>query len=200
MKRICVFCGASSGTRPEYVETARELARVLTAEGIELVYGGSRVGLMGALASAVLAGGGKVTGVIPAALVEKELAFTEVTDLRVVGSMHERKALMASLSDAFVALPGGLGTLEEIFEVLTWGQLGIHGKPCGLLNACGYYDHLARFLDHAEAEQFLVPAHRAMILTAESPAALLARFRAYTPPRVDKAAWLLRRGSGPPGS
>lgn len=157
------------------------------------------MGLMGELAVAVLARGGRVTGVIPRALVEKELAFTEVSDLRIVGSMHERKAVMAELSDAFVALPGGLGTIEELFEVLTWAQLGMHQKPCGLLNTARYFDLVAAFLDHAVAEQFIAPAHRAMVVVAEKPEDLLARFRAYEPPTEDKARWVLHRASAGTG-
>ncbi len=136
MKRICVFCGSSPGARLEYARAARELADLLIKRNIGLVYGGARVGIMGEIASAVLKQGGEVIGVIPQELVEKEVAFTELTDLRIVGSMHERKALMAELSDGFIALPGGLGTIEEFFEVLTWAQLGLHRKPCGLLNVC----------------------------------------------------------------
>ena len=193
LHRICVFCGSTPGSRPEYVETARSLARELASRGIELVYGGGRVGLMGEIALEAMRTGVRVTGVIPRALVEKELAFTEVSDLRIVGSMHERKALMSELSDAFIALPGGLGTIEELFEVLTWGQLGIHRKPCGLLNSVGYFDHLSGFLDHAVTQRFVQPAHREMILMEESPGALIERFLGYEPPSVDKARWLFEQ-------
>ncbi len=182
MKRICVFCGSSPGARQEYVQAARELGQVLTKRNIGLVYGGARVGVMGELASAVLKNGGEVIGVIPQDLVEKEVAFTELADLRVVGSMHERKALMAELADAFIALPGGLGTIEEFFEVLTWAQLGMHHKPCGLLNICQYYDNLMTFLDQAVAEQFIEAEHRSMLLIDESPDALLDQFTRYQPP------------------
>jgi uncharacterized protein (TIGR00730 family) len=152
MKRICVFAGSSAGVRPEYLRAAADLGTVLAARGIELVYGGARVGMMGAVAGAVLAGGGRVTGVIPQALVEKEVAHDGLTELRVVTSMHQRKALMADLSDAFIALPGGWGTLDEMFEILTWAQLGLHRKPCGLLNVSGYFDRLLAFLDALQSQ------------------------------------------------
>jgi hypothetical protein len=181
VQRICVFCGSSPGGRPEYVAAAQGLARALAGRGLGLVYGGGAVGLMGVLARATLAAGGKVTGVIP----------RDLTDLRVVGSMHERKALMAGLADAFIALPGGLGTLEEFFEVFTWAQLGMHRKPCGLLDVGGYYRRLVDFLDHAVDEQFVRPEHRAMLLVEEDVAALLDRLAAYQPPDVDKAHWIL---------
>ena len=184
VERICVFCGASPGARPEYAEAARELARLLTAEGIGLVYGGGGVGLMGALADAVIAAGGKLTGVIPRALVDREIAHRDVMDMRVVGSMHERKALMADLSDAFVALPGGIGTLEELFEVYTWAQLGLHRKPCALLNVEGYYDGVADFLTHAVAERFLREETRDLLLVETDPAALIERLRRFEPPAV----------------
>jgi uncharacterized protein (TIGR00730 family) len=184
VERICVFCGASPGARPEYAEAARELARLLTAEGIRVVYGGGGVGLMGALADAVIAAGGKLTGVIPRALVDREIAHRDVMDMRVVGSMHERKALMAELSDAFVALPGGIGTLEELFEVYTWAQLGLHRKPCALLNVEGYYDGIADFLTQAVAERFLREETRDLLLVETDPAALIERLRSFEPPAV----------------
>ncbi|MCK6684153.1 MAG: TIGR00730 family Rossman fold protein [Thermoanaerobaculia bacterium] len=196
MQRLCVFCGSSPGLRPEYLEASRDLARVLAAQRIELVYGGSRVGLMGALAQAMLEHGGQVTGVIPEALVEKELAFTDATRLHVVGSMHERKALMADLSDGFIALPGGFGTLDEFFEAVTWVQLGIHRKPCGLLNVCGYFDSLAVFLDHATERGFIQRAHRAIVLMAGNGEELVSKLRTFLPPAVDKAAWALEQ-NGP---
>ncbi len=149
MNRISIFCGSSNGTRPEYLQVARRTGSLLADRGIGLVYGGANVGLMGAVADAALAKGGYVIGVIPRALVEKEVAHKHLTDLRVVGSMHERKATMAELSDAFIALPGGFGTMEEFVEVLTWSQLGLHAKPCGLLNVSGYYDPLLAFFRHA---------------------------------------------------
>src|SRR4051812_25425508 len=190
VERICVFCGASPGARPEYREATAELARLLAEEGIGVVYGGGGVGLMGALADAVLAQGGEVTGVIPRALVDREIAHRDVTDMRVVGSMHERKALMAELADAFVALPGGLGTLEELFEVYTWAQLGLHRKPCALLNVAGYYGPLEAMLDHAVDQRFLRPETRAMLVRDDSLDGLLERFAAWQPPGVPK--WIDR--------
>ena len=184
MERICVFCGASPGARHEYAEAARELARLLTAEGIGVVYGGGGVGLMGALADAVIAAGGDLTGVIPRALVDREIAHRDVMDMRVVGSMHERKALMADLSDAFVALPGGIGTLEELFEVYTWAQLGLHRKPCALLNVQGYYDGIEDFLAHAVGERFLREETRELLMVETDPAALIERLRTFEPPAV----------------
>jgi len=181
VQRICVFCGASPGARPAYREATTELARLLVADGIGVVYGGGGVGLMGALADAVRADGGEVIGVIPRALVEREIAHRDVSDLRVVGSMHERKALMADLSDAFVALPGGIGTLEELFEVYTWAQLGLHRKPCGLLNVDGYYDGIADFLTHAVTERFLRDEHRDLLMVEDDPATLLERIRGFEP-------------------
>jgi uncharacterized protein (TIGR00730 family) len=191
VKRVCVFCGSSPGARPEYIRAARELGDELCRRGIGLVYGGARVGLMGEIAAVVLRGGGQVTGIIPRELVDKEVAFTELTDLRIVGSMHERKAAMADLADGFITLPGGLGTLEEIFEVLTWGQLGMHSKPCGFFNVERYYDHLLTFMDHVVAERFIEPEHRDMILIDESARGLLDRFDTYVPPTVDKAHWAI---------
>lgn len=181
VKRICVFCGASPGARPEYAAATAELARLLVADGIGVVYGGGGVGLMGALADAVLAEGGDIVGVIPQALVDREIAHRDVSDMRVVGSMHERKALMAELSDAFVALPGGLGTLEELFEVYTWAQLGLHRKPCALLDVEGYYAGIARFLAHAVEERFVREEHRAMLMVERDPRALIDRLRGFEP-------------------
>jgi hypothetical protein len=181
MRRICVFCGSSPGARPAYAEATEAVGRLLVRERIGLVYGGAHVGLMGLLADTVLAAGGEATGVIPRALVDKEIAHTGLTDLRVVGSMHERKALMAELSDAFVALPGGLGTLEELFEIYTWAQLGLHSKPCALLDVEGYYSGVARFLDHAVAERFVRMEHREMLIVERSPDALLERLRRFRP-------------------
>lgn len=188
MKRICVFCGSSAGRNPAYRDAAEALGRLLAREGIGLVYGGSSVGLMTAVADAALAAGGEVIGVIPRALEAKEIAHPGLSALHVVGSMHERKALMAELSDGFVALPGGMGTFDEFFEVVTWAQLGIHVKPCGLLNVGGYYDRLTAFLDHAVAERFVKGEHREMIVVEERPEALLERFRAYRSPVVER--WL----------
>lgn len=199
MKRLCVFCGSSPGARPDYTQAARHLGHVLAAKKIGLVYGGGSVGVMGEIANAVLERGGEVTGVVPRGLVEKEVAFTELSDLRVVASMHERKALMVELSDGFIALPGGLGTIEELFEALTWAQLGIHQKPCGILNVCGYYDRLIGFLDHVVGQHFVESAHRSMLLVNESPEALLKDFEAYRPPKVDKAEWALRMANSVQG-
>jgi len=164
LRRVCVFCGSSPGDLDAYTIAARELGSVLARGGIDVVYGGGNVGLMKQVADAALAEGGQVIGVIPTALVDRELAHGTLSDLRVVASMHERKALMADLSDAFIALPGGLGTLEEIFEVVAWAQLGFHDKPCGLLNVAGYYDALLSFLDHAVASAFLRQPHRDLLI------------------------------------
>ena len=191
MKYICVFCGSSPGALPEYTEAARELGVALAKNGIGLVYGGARVGMMGAIASAVMKADGEVIGVMPKSLVEKEVAYVGITDLRIVNSMHERKALMSELSDGFIALPGGLGTIEEIFEVLTWSQLGIQKKPCGFLNVSNYYDKLVEFIDHAVEQEFIGPGSRKLIIVDETPEGLLKKFEEYQPPEVDKAAWAL---------
>jgi uncharacterized protein (TIGR00730 family) len=174
-KNICVFCGSSSGVHASHALAAQAVAKLLCRRGVGLVYGGGRVGLMGVLADACLAEGGRVTGVIPQALVDKEVAHLGLTELRVVGSMHERKAAMAELSDAFVALPGGYGTWEELFEMLTWTQLGIQRKPCGLLNVNGYYDPLLKFADQAVSEGFLREANRRLLLSDDDPERLLDR-------------------------
>lgn len=171
--RICVFAGSAPGSRPEYTTAARDLGIVLAQRDMGLVYGGARIGLMGVLADAVLESGGHVTGVIPDALAVKEIAHRELSDLHVVGSMHERKAMMAGLADGFIALPGGWGTLDELFEALTWAKLGIHQKPCGLLNVAGYFDPLLAFLGHAADEGFLTRAHMATIAVSSAPDALL---------------------------
>ncbi|MBN1486932.1 MAG: TIGR00730 family Rossman fold protein [Anaerolineae bacterium] len=192
MKRICVFCGSSPGARRDYVQAAVSLGQKLAENEITLVYGGAIVGVMGKLAQATLDAGGHVIGVIPKGLMDMEVAFTNLPDLRVVNTMHERKALMAELSDGFIALPGGLGTLEELFEILTWANLGIHRKPCGLLNVSSYYDKLLGFLDYMVEEKFVNTAQRAMVLVAEHPGALIERFRDYVPPNADKAAWILK--------
>jgi len=191
VRRVCVFCGSSPGARPAYAEAAEELAALLVANGIGVVYGGGGVGLMGRLADAVLAQGGEITGVIPDALVDREIGHPGVRDMRTVGSMHERKALMAELSDAFVALPGGIGTLEELVEVFTWSQLGLHRKPCGLLDVEGYYEELAAFLDHAVRERFLREEHRSTLIVEREPAALLERLRAYEPEAI-QPKWIDR--------
>lgn len=190
MKRICVFCGSSPGARPDYIEAARELGQALAAQQLTLVYGGASVGLMGTIAQAVLNAGSEVIGVIPQNLVGKEVAYNDLSDLRIVGSMHERKALMAELADGFIALPGGCGTFEEFLEILTWAQLGMHHKPCGLLNVAGYYDKLLEFLDHTVDERFVRAEHRSMIIVDDNPASLLNRFRDYVPPQVEK--WIDR--------
>ena len=187
MQSICVFCGSSTGERPEYVQAASDFGRLLAEQGITVVYGGGNVGLMGVLADSALAAGGRVIGVIPQHLVDKELAHSDV-DLRIVGSMHERKALMAELADAFVALPGGIGTFEEFFEILTWSQLGLHSKPCGLLNVAGYYDPLVAMLEHAAAEGFLRPLHLQLMVQASEPQELLEKLRTSHPPVLPK--WL----------
>ena len=188
IRRLAVFCGSNPGARPDYVEAARALGRLLAQRGIGIVYGGSNVGLMAALADAMTDEFGDIIGVIPRMLVEREVANKALTDLRIVDSMHQRKAMMAELADGFIALPGGIGTLEEFFETWTWGQLGMHAKPCGLLNVAGYFDPLLEFLDHAVAERFVRDAHRAMVVVESEPAALLSRFESYEPPRVVK--WL----------
>ncbi|HVR42254.1 MAG TPA: TIGR00730 family Rossman fold protein [Thermoanaerobaculia bacterium] len=190
MKTICVFAGSSAGRESGYRAVAQELGRALAQRSLGLVYGGARVGLMGAVADAVLAAGGKVTGVIPAALVEKEVAHEGLSELRIVGSMHERKATMAELSDGFIALPGGWGTVEEFFEVLTWAQLGLHRKPCGLLNAGGYFDPLLSFIVHSVDQGFVRAEHRAMVRVSASASELLDDLAAYEPPRVEK--WIDR--------
>jgi uncharacterized protein (TIGR00730 family) len=182
LTRLCVFCGTNAGSRPEYGSAARELGTLLAEEVIELVYGGASVGIMGELADAVQAAGGHVTGIIPQQLIQKESAHRGIQDLIVVASMHQRKSQMADLSDGFIALPGGIGTLEGFFEILTWGQLGIHAKPCGILNIAGYFDALTVFLDHAVAEGFLTQQHRNTIMVETKPRALLDRLRAYEPP------------------
>jgi uncharacterized protein (TIGR00730 family) len=188
MKSVCVYCGSSPGKSPRYREAARDLGHEMVARGLDLVYGGAGIGVMGAVADAVLERGGAVTGVIPYSLSTKEVAHDGLTELIVVSSMHERKAKMADLADAFVALPGGWGTCEEIFEMLTWAQLGFHEKPCGLLNVAGYYDSLFAFLEHAVVERFVREEYRPMMIMEDNPAALLDRFAVYQAPQVRK--WL----------
>jgi uncharacterized protein (TIGR00730 family) len=181
IKRIAVYCGSNKGTRPEYAAAAAALGTQLARENIELVYGGGMVGLMGILADSVLQHGGHVIGVIPEKLVIKEVVHEKLPDLRVVKTMHERKALMAELSDGFIALPGGYGTFEEFFEILAWGQLGWHQKPFGLLDVAGFYRHLHAFLDHSRNEGFIRPQHRALVLVEESAEKILARMKNFRP-------------------
>jgi uncharacterized protein (TIGR00730 family) len=183
---VCVFCGASPGADPGFITLASELGRAIALSGRGLVYGGAKVGLMGAVADATLAAGGKAIGVIPQALVDKELAHRGLTELHIVGSMHERKMLMASLADAFIALPGGLGTLEELFEVWTWAQLGLHQKPIGLLGPAGFFTPLLGYLDQLVAQKFVRPEHRQMVAVEEEPAALWERFESYQPLALPK--------------
>jgi len=186
VKRIAVFCGSSHGARPAYTAAARALGELLTRERIAVVYGGGSVGLMGELADAALAAGGEVVGVIPRPLWDREVGHRGLTDLRIVESMHERKMLISSLSDAYIALPGGLGTFEEIFEVWTWAQLGMHQKPLGFLNVDDYFTSLATFLDHASGEGFIRTEQRNVAIFESDPATMLQRFASYTPPVVRK--------------
>ena len=173
---MCVFCGSSIGSKPAYAKAARQLGNILASRNLGLVYGGTDVGTMGELANAALEAGGEVIGIVPRRFVERKIAHVALSDLRVVDAMHERKGLMAELSDAFIALPGGLGTIDELFEMITWTQLGIHRKPCGLLNVCQYYSKLADFLDYAVSEGFIREPHRSLILVDESPDVLLKKF------------------------
>jgi uncharacterized protein (TIGR00730 family) len=188
LSSICVFCGSNAGAQPAYVETAEAVGRGLAQRGVRVVYGGARVGMMGALADAARSAGGEVVGVMPQAMFDREIGHTGLDDLRVVGSMHERKALMAELSDAFIALPGGVGTLEELFEVYTWAQLGIHEKPLGLLDVAGYYRPLVGFLDHAVREHFVRPSTRSLLAVGDHLDDLLAALEAWQPPTEHK--WL----------
>jgi uncharacterized protein (TIGR00730 family) len=188
MKRIAVYCGSNKGTRPEYAAAAQELGTLLAREKIELVYGGGMVGLMGLVADAALKNGGHVIGVIPEKLVIKEVVHEKLPDLRVVKTMHERKALMAELSDGFIALPGGYGTFEEFFEVLAWGQLGWHQKPFGLLNSAGFYSPLVQFLDHTAVEGFIRPKHRELVIVENHAEKILHRMRDFQPPAEVKWA------------
>ena len=188
MKRVCVYCGSSPGRLPAYAEAAAALGRELAQRNIGLVYGGASVGIMGVIADAVLEQGGDVIGVMPQSLVDKEVSHAGLTELRVTQSMHERKALMAELADGFIALPGGIGTLEELFEVLTWSQLGFHQKPCALLNIQNYYDGLVSFLNHTVVEQFVKPGHRQTLLTADQPGDLIDSMLAYRP--ISTGKWI----------
>lgn len=188
LKSICVFCGSSFGTRPVYAEAARTLGQILAQNEIELIYGGATSGLMGVIADATLEAGGRVTGVIPQVLVDKEFAHTNLTRLYVVYSMHDRKAKMADMAEAFIAMPGGFGTLEEFFEILTWAQLGMHRKPCALLNVAGYYDPMRAMFDHMITEGLVGAVQRDAVLVESDPLALVTRLQSYAPPVVEK--WL----------
>ena len=186
MRAVCVYCGSNAGIREDYGVLARALGLEIARRDMALVYGGARVGLMGQVADAALAAGGRVVGIIPQALVDKEIAHAGLTESHIVASMHERKRMMADLSDGFVALPGGIGTLEEIFEMWTWAQLGYHRKPCALVDTAGYWTGLAAFLDHQVQEGFVRAPHREMLMVDEDPARLLDRMEAYEPPVVTK--------------
>jgi len=186
MKSICVFCGSSSGNRDIYAGAARATGQAIAGAGLKLVYGGASVGLMGIVADAALSAGGEVIGVLPKVLEDKELGHKGLTELHIVGSMHERKALMADLSDAFLALPGGAGTMEEIFEIWTWGQLGLHKKPCGFLNTGGFYDGLIGFFDHQTEEGFMKQVMRDMVKVGATPESLIGQFANYVPPATPK--------------
>ena len=188
MKSICVYCGSSMGSSPSLAAAARELGQTLAAANLELIYGGGRVGLMGVLADAVLEAGGRVQGVIPQALADREVAHAGLTQLHVVDTMHQRKAMMAELSDGFIALPGGLGTFEELFEIWTWAQLGMHSKPIGLLNVASYFDLLLQFLDHATSQRLLKPVHRDLLLVSNRPDALLSQMQSAAP--VNTPKWI----------
>lgn len=190
LKRICVFCGSSSGADPAFPAAAASMGRLLAEKNIGLVFGGGNIGMMGVLADAALEAGGQVIGVIPKALVEKELAHEGVTELKIVDTMHERKALMSDLADGFIALPGGYGTLDELFESLTWAQLGMHLKPCGLLNVNQYFSHLLEFVEHSVRQRFVKPQHRELILVSDSPEELLRKMAAFQAPPVKK--WIDR--------
>jgi uncharacterized protein (TIGR00730 family) len=192
VKRVLVFCGSSPGGRPEYTETAEALGRLCASRGLEVVYGGAHVGLMGSLADAALGGGGKVIGVIPNRLVEAEIAHAGLTELHIVNTMHERKALMAELSDAVIALPGGTGTLDELFEMFTWSQLGLHRMPIGLLDVADYWQPLLRFLEHSVNERFLRAEHFETMLIERDPGVLLDRLASHQPLALNK--WMDRRG------
>lgn len=190
MKSLCIYCGSSPGAKPAFAETALSLGRYLAGIGIRIIYGGGNVGLMGLVADAALAAGGEVIGVIPHHLADKELAHPDATQMIRVNSMHERKQLMADLSDGFITLPGGIGTLEELFETLTWLQLGLHQKPVGLLNVAGFWDPMLGFLDHMTSMRFLKPEHRALLMLDTTPEGLLLKFKAFQPPDANK--WLDR--------
>lgn len=186
MKSICVYCGSSMGNSPTLAAAARRLGQVLAESHLELIYGGGRVGLMGVLADAVMESGGRVQGVIPQALADREVAHAGLTQLHVVDTMHQRKAMMAELSDGFIAMPGGLGTFEELFEIWTWAQLGMHSKPIGLLNVAGYFDLLLQFLDHATSQELLKPVHRNLLRVSDAPENLLREMQSSAPPHTSQ--------------
>lgn len=186
INRICVYCGSNKGAKPEYINAARKLGTTLARNNICLIYGGGKVGMMGEVANSTLAAGGKVIGITPKLFVDMQVIHSGLTELHIVDSMHERKALMAELSDGFISLPGGLGTLEELFEVLTWTQLGIHKKPCGLLNICEYYTEMLKFLENCVKERFLNKKHYEMLIVDTEPQDILERFNDYTPPMISK--------------
>ena len=186
MKRICVYCGSNGGSKLTYLTAAKQLGVLLAEKGIGLVYGGGDIGMMGAVADGALSRGGEAIGVTPGMFVEMGVIHQGLTDLKVVDTMHERKAMMAELSDGFIALPGGLGTFEELFEALTWAQLGLHQKPCGILNVDGYFTRLVEFLEHAVQEQFIKESHNKMLIVAELPEELLEKMMNYTPPQESK--------------
>ncbi|MDQ4121769.1 MAG: TIGR00730 family Rossman fold protein [Acidobacteriota bacterium] len=188
MKRICVFCGSNSGANLQYLQAAEEVGVFLAQNGIELVYGGGRVGLMGKVADTVLANGGKVIGVIPEQLATREVAHSGLTELIVVSSMHERKAMMAELSDGFIAMPGGFGTFEEFCEIVTWAQLGIHQKPCALLNVAGFYDSLIAMIDYSTSQNFIRQEHRSLVLVDKTIEMLHRKMKNFQPPDLEK--WL----------
>ncbi|MGH9386746.1 MAG: TIGR00730 family Rossman fold protein [Vicinamibacterales bacterium] len=190
MRRVCVFCGSSVGSRPVYTEAAQEMGRLLAKKGIAIVYGGGNVGLMGVLADAALDAGGEVIGVIPSVLADREIAHQRLSDLRIVDSMHTRKAMMAELADAFVALPGGVGTFEEFFEAVTWTQLGLHRKACGLLDVDGFYSPLVDFIDRAVGEGFIRPVHRTAVVIDPEPEGLLEKLRTVNVPDLPK--WITK--------
>ena len=194
MQSVCVYCGSSPGKSDIYLSAARDLGAEIGRRGLTLVYGGSNIGLMGEVAQAAMHAGGRVIGVIPKALADEKIAFDGLTELRVAKDMHERKAVMAELSDGFIALPGGYGTYEEFFEALTWLQLGIHAKPCGVLNVNGYYNQLLAFLDHAVDEGFIHKPHRDLVLSAERSDALLDKLNAYQPVLISKTEWAQQMG------
>jgi uncharacterized protein (TIGR00730 family) len=193
MQRLCIYCGSSSGASPLYTAAAHQLGQAMVRRNLGLVYGGASIGIMGTVADAVLAHGGEVIGVLPQALAHKEVAHPKLTELRIVNSMHERKAMMAELADGFIALPGGLGTLEELFEILTWAQLGMHQKPCGILNINQYYLHLLQFIEHAFAEQFIQTKYRGLLLVDDNPLTLLDKLQTYQPPVIKR--WLTPENS-----